>query len=223
MTTIIWKTPLLLTLVMTMMMGCGATKKQSSSESRSELSQQNHESHLDQRATSADLLFRMLDQATEQSRKSLLLQEEIPAAKAVVTIPLKNLINLPQGAGYTARSENGRASLQLIRAGDTIVATSRCDSIARRCLYMESEVFRQRTQIDSLTKMLSDQTTTIHLADSLRTVQAMASSASSEKPPAVRWLKWLSIGVFMGSIATALYLKPNLVKTIIATIKKIIR
>lgn len=217
----IWRFVPLLMVVMLTMSGCGATKKQSSSESRSELSQ-NHESRVDHREASSDQLFNILNAATQQSRKSLLLQEEIPAAKAVVTIPLNNLINLPPGAGYTARSENGRASLELTRDGDHIVATSRCDSIARRCLYMECEVFRQRTQIDSLTKTLSGQTVAIHRADSLLASHATSETSLIEKPPIFRWFNWFSIGVLTGVMATTLLLKTDILKRVAAAIKRLL-
>lgn len=200
---------------------CGAQRMRSA-ESRTQMSPQSSESLAAHRQTYADQITSLLDAAMEQSMKSLLLQEEIPAAKAVVTIPLENLLNLPPGAGYTARSKNGRASLELTREGENIVATSRCDSIARRCIYMQREVFRQRTKIDSLTTLLADRITAAHRADSLLALHSAAEHAVTEKPPAFRWFKWFLTGILTGVTATTLLLKTGIIKRVIAAIKRLL-
>ena len=81
-----------------------------------------------------------------------LFAESIPSEQTSLEIPTQNLLNLPEGAKYGTHS--GRASVEAERRGDNIVVTGKCDSIARRCVYFESQVFRQREVIDSLAQLL---------------------------------------------------------------------
>lgn len=74
--------------------------------------------------------------------------EPIPPEEARMTIPTRNLLDLPDGAKYGTSS--GRATVEAERSGDNIVLTGRCDSIARRCEFYERHVFRQQDTIDAL-------------------------------------------------------------------------
>ena len=82
-----------------------------------------------------------------------LTREGIPESEAKVDVPIQNLLNLPDGAGYTAK--DGQASVSVQRHGDNITVTGKCDSIARQCLFYEREVFRQRSEVDSLKRVIS--------------------------------------------------------------------
>lgn len=62
-----------------------------------------------------------------------LTREGIPESEAKVDVPIQNLLNLPDGAGYTAK--DGQASVSVQRHGDNITVTGKCDSIARQCLF----------------------------------------------------------------------------------------
>lgn len=76
------------------------------------------------------------------------MQEPIPAQEAALTIPFQNLFDLPEGAGY--RHRDGRASVDIRRQGDSLTVTGHCDSLMRRCLFYEEEVFRRQVREDSL-------------------------------------------------------------------------
>ena len=89
----------------------------------------------------------------EQSDVTALTREGIPESEAKVDVPIQNLLNLPDGAGYTAK--DGQASVSVQRHGDNITVTGKCDSIARQCLFYEREVFRQRNEVDSLKRVIS--------------------------------------------------------------------
>ena len=60
----------------------------------------------------------------------------IPESEAKVDVPIQNLLNLPDGAGYTAK--DGQASVSVQRHGDNITVTGKCDSIARQCLFLRA-------------------------------------------------------------------------------------
>ena len=95
-----------------------------------------------------------------------LFAEPIPSEQTSLEIPTQNLLNLPEGAKYGTHS--GRASVEAERRGDNIVVTGKCDSIARRCVYFESQVFRQREVIDSLAQLLIAERAKYRQLDSLR-------------------------------------------------------
>ena len=76
------------------------------------------------------------------------MQEPVPAQEATLTIPFQNLLDLPEGAGY--RHRDGRASVDIRRQGDSLAVTGHCDSLMRRCLFYEEEVFRRQVREDSL-------------------------------------------------------------------------
>lgn len=76
------------------------------------------------------------------------MQEPVPAQEAALTIPFQNLLDLPEGAGY--RHRDGRASVDIRRQGDSLAVTGHCDSLMRRCLFYEEEVFRRQVREDSL-------------------------------------------------------------------------
>ena len=147
--------------------------------------------------------------------------ESVPEESATATIPTQNLLNLPDGAKYSA--QNGRASVEAERRGDNIIVRGRCDSIARRCTYFENRVFRQRVLIDSLTGRLEEMQVYRARADSLLAAVSAAYHAAehTEKPPAT-WYRWLLAGFLAGGTATALLTKTNPLKSIVKLIKNIV-
>lgn len=94
-----------------------------------------------------------------------LTREGIPESEAKVDVPIQNLLNLPDGAGYTAK--DGQASVSVQRHGDNITVTGKCDSIARQCLFYEREVFRQRSEVDSLKRVISRMEQTARVMNSI--------------------------------------------------------
>lgn len=147
--------------------------------------------------------------------------EPVPEESATTTIPTQSLLNLPDGAKYSA--QNGRASVEAERQGDKIVVRGRCDSIARRCTYFENRVFRQRVLIDSLTSRLNEMQAYRARADSLLAAVSAAYHAAehTEKPSSV-WFRWLLIGFLAGGAASALLTKTNPLKAIVKLIKNIV-
>lgn len=150
-----------------------------------------------------------------------LFAEPIPSEQTSLEIPTQNLLNLPEGAKYGTHS--GRASVEAERRGDNIVVTGKCDSIARRCVYFESQVFRQREVIDSLAQLLIAERAKYRQLDSLSnarsgTVQAVQ---TARKAPST-WHWWLLFGFLAGGTTASLLTKTNPLKTIVQLIKQIL-
>lgn len=136
---------------------------------------------------------------TGQTTASLT-QEGIPESEAKVDVPIQNLLNLPDGAGYTAK--DGQASVSVQRNGDNITVTGKCDSIARQCLFYEREVFRQHSEVDSLKRVISRMEQTSNRSDETYKVESDAAQSIKEKPPAT-WYKWLLVGFVGGLLLTS--------------------
>lgn len=121
-----------------------------------------------------------------------------------MTIPIQNLLDLPEGASY--RAEEGRSSVEATKVdNDNVKIKGACDSIRRKCLYYESQVFRQRQTIDSLSAELTGAYNRV--ADLETAVQASEAAAVQEevtqKPPSV-WHKWLFAGIVLGIVLSVL-------------------
>jgi len=134
---------------------------------------------------------------------------------------MQNLRDLPDGAKYAA--QNGRASVEAERQGENIVVTGKADSIARRCLYFENQVFRQRQSLDSLNRLLltsqaaNEQLSTLAVARS-----GTAQTVETTRKPPVIWHWWLLTGFLAGGAAAAWLTKTNPLKTVYSLIKKIL-
>lgn len=145
---------------------------------------------------------------SSQKREELLLgqtttvttQEGIPASEATVDVPIRNLLDLPDGAGYTVK--DGQASVSVQRHGDNVTVTGKCDSIARQCLFYEREVFRQRSEIDSLKRTISQVEQTTLRNDVTEKTEDIVDNTIKEKPPAT-WYKWLLVGFAAGVLLTS--------------------
>ena len=127
-------------------------------------------------------------------------EDGIPESEAKVDVPIQNLLNLPDGAGYTAK--DGQASVSVQRHGDNITVTGKCDSIARQCLFYEREVFRQRNEVDSLKQVISRMEQTSSRSDETYKAESDAAQSIKEKPPAT-WYKWLLAGFVGGLLLTS--------------------
>ena len=212
----------MLLLVAVLMAACGAIKN-TTSEQTSLLQQSNSSAQLEAQAAAVHDTHRHVQEQTQTDSTMTRREyaEPVPEARTDMTIPMQNLLDLPDGAKYSA--QNGRASVEAERGGDHIVVRGRCDSIARRCTYFENRVFRQRVLIDSLTSRLNEMQAYRARADSLLAAVSAAYHAAehTEKPPSV-WYRWLLIGFLAGGAASALLTKTNPLKAIVKLIKNIV-
>lgn len=214
--------PLVLLLVVLLTAACGAIKNTASEQTV--ISQQSSLSaQLEAQAAAACDVQRHAQEQMQAEQTTTLREyaEPVPEESATTTIPTQSLLDLPDGAKYSA--QNGRASIEAEKQGDKIVVRGRCDSIARRCTYFENRVFRQRVLIDSLTSRLNEMQAYRARADSLLAAVSAAYHAAehSEKPPSV-WYRWLLIGFLAGGAASALLTKTNPLKAIVKLIKNIV-
>lgn len=155
--------------------------------------------------------------------------EQIPMTQAQETIPVQNLIDLPEGAKYGAAY--GRASVEALKQGDNIVLTGRCDSVARQCTVYERQTFRQRNTIDSLNAVIDNlhsklvQKAYEEVWDTGSTVVETAETATAAAPKPHRW-RWLLGGAVFGIAASVtaglLWKRFSLGKVIKGLISKLI-
>jgi hypothetical protein len=106
--------------------------------------------------------------------------ENIPTARVFVKIPVRDIADLPAGAGYSEK--NGRAGVDIIRQNDTIYVSAVCDSLLRRIEYYEMSL--QKTRENSETRLKIERKNSVQTA-----------------------FKWCLIGVLTGSGITILVRK----------------
>ncbi len=213
--------PLALLLAVLLMAACGVTKNAASEQAASTQSTSLNTQLEAQGAAVHDVQRHAQEQMqAEQTTTRQEYSEPVPAESATTTIPTSSLLNLPDGAKFGA--QNGRASVEAERQGDEIIVRGKCDSIARRCTYFESSVFRQRILIDSLTARLDEMQAYRARADSLLEAVSAAYHAAehTEKPPST-WGRWFLLGLLAGGAASAWLTKTNPLKTIVKLIKNI--
>ena len=85
------------------------------------------------------LLFRYQNLQEELTEMKLAYAEMIPASRVRVTIPLENLMTLPEGGMYGA--SEGRARVEAERSGNNVILTGISDSVARMCSFYERSAF----------------------------------------------------------------------------------
>lgn len=212
----------MLLLVALLAVACGVIKNSASEQTVSSRQSERNELLEAQAATALDVQHHAQEQMqVEQTTTRQDYAESVPEETATATIPTSNLLDLPDGAKYSA--QNGRASIEAERQGDKIVIRGKCDSIARRCTYFENRVFRQRTIIDSLTSCLDEMLAYRARADSTLAAQASMykTNQHTEKPPSV-WYWWLLAGFLAGGAVSAWLTKVNPLKTIVSLIKRIV-
>lgn len=214
--------PLVLLLVVLLTAACGAIKN-TASEQTVTSQQSSLSAQLEAQAAAVHDVQQHAQEQMQAEQTTTLREyaEPVPEESATTTIPTQSLLNLPDGAKYSA--QNGRVSIEAERQGDKIVVRGKCDSIARRCTYFENRVFRQRVLIDSLTSRLNEMQAYRARADSLLAAVSAAYHATehTEKPPSV-WYRWLLIGFLAGGAASALLTKTNPLKAIVKLIKNIV-
>lgn len=147
----------------------------------------------------SDVMTQRTGELLQGQTITALTQEGIPESEAKVGVPIQNLLNLPDGAGYTAK--DGQASVSVQRHGDNITITGKCDSIARQCLFYEREVFRQRSEADSLKRVISRMEQAISRSGETYKAESDVAEKIKEKPPAT-WYKWLLVGFVAGLLLT---------------------
>ena len=215
--------PLVLSLLAVLLMAaCAATQKSASEQATSTQSAVQNTQLEAQAAVAHDVQHHAQEQMqAEQTTTRQEYAEPVPEVSATATIPTSSLLNLPDGAKFSA--QNGRAGVEAERQGDEIIVRGKCDSIARRCTYFENSVFRQRILIDSLTARLDEMQAYRARADSLLAAASAAYHAAeyTEKPPST-WGRWFLFGFLAGGIASALLTKTNPLKTIVKLIKNIV-
>lgn len=214
--------PLVLLLAAVLMTACGAIRNKMS-EQTSSLELSSSSAQYEAQAAAVHDTHRHAQEQTQTDSTTTRQEyaEPVSEERTDMTIPTQSLLDLPDGAKYSA--QNGRASIEAERQGDKIVVRGRCDSIARRCTYFENRVFRQRTLIDSLTTRLDEVQAYRARADSLLAAVSAAYHAAerAEKPPSM-WYRWLFVGFLAGGAASALLTKTNPLKVIVKLIKNIV-
>lgn len=195
-----WTPVVILFLAVQLLTSCNAAK-----QSRS---RQTQVSALEEKKTDSAAVLTDRSEMTAQKiqdyqtdRRSMgVTQETVPEQEANLTIPLQNLLNLPDGAGYTKK--DGRASVDLRRSGDHLVATGHCDSLARLCLFYEEEVFRKQTREDSLEHKISSMEAERRQSEMTAKMENLQSQTIKKKPPAV-WYLWLLTGMAAGVLISS--------------------
>ena len=182
------------------LMGCATVKQSKSQQSHMQTGQLKSETTIGVDGQQADRNSQKTEELLQGQMTTVMTQEGIPESEATVDVPIQNLLNLPDGAEYTAK--DGQASVSVQRHGDNIMVTGKCDSIARQCLFYEREVFRQRSEIDSLKRTISrvEQTSTRNDAAE-RTENTVEQVIQERSPPT--WYKWLLVGLAVGVLLTS--------------------
>jgi hypothetical protein len=105
---------------------------------------------------------------------------EIPSEKVGLKMSLKDIVQLPSGAGFSNRE--GRAGLNVTFINDTIFVDAVCDSLMRRLEYYETMLLQAHSETETFLEI-------------------------EKKNNAQTAFKWCFIGVLTGSIITILRVK----------------
>lgn len=182
------------------LMGCATAKLTKSQQSHTLTEQTKSGTTTGVTGEQSDVTAQRTGELLQGQTITALTREGIPESEAKVDVPIQNLLNLPDGAGYTAK--DGQASVSVQRHGDNITVKGKCDSIARQCLFYEREVFRQRNEVDSLKRVISRMEQTSSRSDETYKAESDAAESIKEKPPAT-WYKWLLAGFVGGLLLTS--------------------
>lgn len=115
------------------LMGCATAKLTKSQQSHTLTEQTKSGTTTGVTGEQSDVTAQRTGELLQGQTITALTREGIPESEAKVDVPIQNLLNLPDGAGYTAK--DGQASVSVQRHGDNITVTGKCDSIARQCLF----------------------------------------------------------------------------------------
>lgn len=187
-------------LVIAMLTGCANAKLYKSRQAHSLTVAGIKETAVEASEKQSAVIARKIREQQQDRTTTVLTREVIPSSETKVDIPVQNLLELPEGAGYT--SKEGQVSVNVQKLGNKISVTGKCDSIARQCLFYENEVFRQRGEVDSLRQVISRLEATSSQKDEIHEKGDVMVESLEEKPPAT-WYKWLLVGFLAGLLVTA--------------------
>ena len=170
------------------LMGCATAKLTKSQQSHTLTEQTKSGTTTGVTGEQLDVTAQRTGELLQGQTITALTREGIPESEAKVDVPIQNLLNLPDGAGYTAK--DGQASVSVQRHGDNITVTGKC------------EVFRQRNEVDSLKQVISRMEQTSSRSDETYKAESDAAQSIKEKPPAT-WYKWLLAGFVGGLLLTS--------------------
>lgn len=194
------KTILLLATAALLSVACGPASKTMTYQ-QTDTNQENVLQALSAKADRAavdSLYYTFRSLQTEMTELKETFAETVPQAQAQVTIPVQSLIDLPDGAKYG--TTEGRATVEVQRQGDTYIATSRCDSVARQCARYERQVSRQQNTIDSLNSAVATLNSRLSqmALESHSNATKTTFSATETKAPPLRGGRWLAAGAALG-------------------------
>lgn len=181
------------------LMGCTTAKSTKSRQLRTLTSQTKSGTDIGVIGEVSDVITQRTEDVLQEQTITALRLEGIPESEAKVDVPMQSLLNLPDGAGYTVK--DGQASVSVQRHGDNITVTGKCDSIARQCLFYEREVFRQRSEVDSLKQVISRMEQASSRNEETYRAENDTVQSVKEKPPAT-WHRWLFAGIIAGLLLT---------------------
>ena len=179
--------------------GCTAARITKNRQSLTQTEQSKSETATGVAGQRSEQAAQKLEELLQGQTTTITTLEGIPESLATVDVPIQNLLNLPDGAEYTAK--DGQASVSVQRNGDNITVTGKCDSIARQCLFYEQEVFRRRSEADSLRETISRMEALQTEKETVDHTEQNLSESVKEKPPA--WYKWLLAGFIAGILASS--------------------
>lgn len=172
---------LVLIMAVFILTGCATVKSTKNRQSHTLTEQTKSGTTTGATGEQSDVTAQRTGELLQEQTITALIREAIPESEAKVDVPIQNLLNLPDGAGYTAK--DGQASVSVQRNGDNITVTGKCDSIARQCLFYEREVFRQRSEVDSLKRVISRMEQTSNRSDETYKVESDVAQSIKENLP----------------------------------------
>ncbi|MDR3287088.1 MAG: hypothetical protein LBT27_06570, partial [Prevotellaceae bacterium] len=116
-------------LITILIISCSTSKKTTSSYSQENVRQE--------KTVDSAVTKRVLKEVTAQA---------VPTEQAQVSVLIGAVSSLPEGAKFTGK--NGRASVELLRTGDTIIITAICDSLQQQIYNYELEITNYEKKIE---------------------------------------------------------------------------
>lgn len=180
--------------------GCASTRHGEKSLSREEISTTVSESRDTLKSGLSTDAMTKISGLRGQLTTRLVTAAGIAEESARLGLPIRNLLDLPEGAGYVSRQ--GRAGIELRRNGDNIEVTGHCDSINRLYMYYLNESMEQTLEIDSLHRELAWQREISDArAAELRTLQEKADEKTDRPSQTCHW--WTIAGFAAGLLCAS--------------------
>lgn len=125
-------------------------------------------------------------------------------SRASLRVPMDSVSSLPPGAWYGA--QQGQASVRVSRdsTGRYLLVESACDSIRRRCLYLEEEI----TRIRSSTALLHNEQWRQEKEETQTSPHPSAAA-----PTGWQWF-WIRTGQVLAAVGCAILLRRRWVKQV---------